>query len=308
MKATVAICTWNRFRLLAQTLERFEALVIPVGLDWELLVVDNASTDSTRAVVESFQHKLPIRYFYQPISGHCPSRNCAIENADSDLMVWTDDDVLVHQDWLAAYVAGAAKYPESSFFGGPIMPVFENGAPAWLQETWDKCSPAFAARDLGEVELAIPPAKFPFGASFAVRTNVQKEFLFDVSLGRQGSGMLGEDEFDLFRRLVQAGHAGIWLPTPKLEHFISADRATPEYVRRYFIGQGWANLRKGLPTFRSRFHALRVAIHNRLCYWLKRNRAVADEWVSHLIRSGIAWGEFQAWSNRPKSPATNHGQ
>lgn len=295
MKATVAICTWNRFRLLSQTLERFESLVIPPGLDWELLVVDNASTDSTRAVLEAYQTKLPIKNLYQPVRGHCPSRNCAIEHATGDLMVWTDDDVLVHPDWLGEYIAGAAKYPDASFFGGPIIPVFENGAPEWLTETWDKCSPAFAARDLGESEQSIPPAKFPFGASFAVRTAVQKKFLFDVTLGRLGTGMLGEDELDLFRRLVQAGHHGVWLPGPRLEHFISADRATPEYVGRYFVGQGWANLRKGSPTFATRFHALRVAIHNRVCFWLKRNRAVADEWVSHLIRSSIAWGEFQAW-------------
>jgi glycosyltransferase involved in cell wall biosynthesis len=300
MKATVAICTWNRCRLLAQTLEYFERLMIPSGLDWELLIVDNASTDSTRSVIKSFERKLPIEYLHQPTPGHCHSRNCAIEFATGDLMIWTDDDVLVHSDWLVAYIAGAAKYQQVAFFGGPIVPVFELGQPKWLTETWDKCSAAFAARDLGETELTIPPAKFPFGANFAVRTKVQKKFPFDASLGRRGKGMMGEDEIDLFRRLVQAGHLGIWLPAAKLEHFISANRATPEYVGRYFVGQGWANVRKGLPTFHSRFHAWRVAVHNRICYWLKRNRTVADEWLSHLIRSSIAWGEYQAWPHRTK--------
>jgi glucosyl-dolichyl phosphate glucuronosyltransferase len=302
MKVTVAICTWNRSRLLTQTLEHFKRMVIPPELPWEILVVDNGSTDSTRAVLASFSNSLPIRSLHQPISGHSRSRNLAIEHANSDLMIWTDDDVLVEKDWLVAYVAGAAKYPEAAFFGGPIAPVFENGSPDWLQATWPKCSPAFAARDLGETEANIPPAKFPYGANFAVRTSLQKTFLFDVSLGRQASSMLGEDEIDLFRRLIQAGHHGVWLPAPKLKHFITADRSTAEYVGRYFIGQGWANIHYGRPTFQSRFHALRVAIHNHLCYRLKRNRAKPDEWVSHLIRAGIAWGEFQAWKQQRDEP------
>lgn len=299
MKITVAICTWNRSRLLQQTLQSLEQIRLSKPHEWELLVVDNGSTDDTRRVAESFAEKLPLRYLFQPILGHARSRNHAIENASSDVIVWTDDDVVVEPNWLEVYAVAANKYPAATFFGGTIFSRFEAPMPSWLNETWSKCSSAFAAREQGEVEIAIPPALFPFGANFAVRTIVQNEFPFDVDLGRQADGMLGEDEIDVFRRMVKAGHNGVWLPQARLEHVIPKDRATPEFVGRYFAGQGFANQIKGKPTFQSRFHALRVAMHHRICFWLKKNRAPADEWVSHMIRSSIAWGEFRGWNRRP---------
>lgn len=297
MNVTVAICTWNRCRLLDLTLASLNRVRTESIDNWQILLVDNGSQDATSSVVKSHASKLPLRYLRQPVQGHARSRNFAIQHATGDLMIWTDDDVQVDPGWLAAYVSAAHRHPQATFFGGPIEPQFEGARPEWLAETWTKCRAAFAARDQGAKELTIPPALFPFGANFAVRMNTQKEFLFDTSLGRSARSMLGEDEIDLLQRLVEAGHQGVWLPLAQLRHLIPAERATPEYVGRYFVGQGMANVIKNRPTLDSRFHALRVAVLNRLCYWLKKNRKSADEWVSHLIRSSIAWGEFRSWNS-----------
>jgi GT2 family glycosyltransferase len=302
MKITVAICTLNRSRLLRQTLQSLSQIRLDVPHEWEILLVDNGSTDDTKQVVQSFADRLPLKYLFQPIVGHARSRNHAIENVSGDLIVWTDDDVKVQPNWLEIYANAASMYPQSTFFGGTISPYFEAPMPSWLGETWGKCSSAFATREQGDLETAIPPALFPFGANFAVRASVQQDFLFNVALGRQADGMLGEDEIDVFRRMVQAGHTGVWLPQARLEHVIPSDRATPDYVSQYFVGQGLANVLKGQPTFQSRFHALRVAVHQRACYWLKRNRVSADEWVSHMIRSSIAWGELRGWDHRAIKP------
>lgn len=296
MKVSIAICTWNRSRLLRQTLQQLKQLNIPADVTWEIVVVDNGSSDDTRAIIESFQGQLPVQYVFVPQPGHARSRNAAIANVTGELILWTDNDVIVEPNWLAAYVAGARKFPQAAFFGGKIVPVFESRKPIWLAETWPKCHPVYAARDLGNDEFELPPQQYPFGANFAVRTAVQKQFPFNVDWGRSASAMLGDDEINVLDRMARAGHVGIWLPTATLKHFIPDDRATVRYVSRYFVGQGQANVLKEAPTMQSKFHALRVAIHNRSCFALKRRFSPADEWVSHLIRASIAWGEFRAWN------------
>lgn len=294
MKISVAICTWNRSRLLRQTLETIAENAISDDLDWELVIVDNNSTDDTADVVHAFSNRLPIRYFFEARQGHSYSRNHAVDQATGDLIVWTDNDVMVDSGWLKAYAEGAARHPNASFFGGRITPVFETPKPRWLEETWAKCRPVFAYRDLGDKEFELEPNQFPYGANFAVRTEVQRNFRFDNRVGRKGSGMMGEDEIGMLRRVQQAHHVGVWLPNACVEHFIPDDRATVDYVRRYFIGQGMLNRKNGRAITRSRFNALGVSIHHRICYALKKAWAAPDVWVSHLIRASIAWGEFTA--------------
>ena len=293
MKITVAICTWNRSRLLQQTLESLTRLRVPDDLAWDLVIVDNRSQDDTREVIQSFESRLPIRYVFEGNQGHARSRNTAVEQAAGDLIVWTDNDVIVDRNWLAGYAEAALKYPQAAFFGGVIEPVFEAGKPDWLVDTWDKSHPVYAARDLGKTEFQLLENQFPFGANFAIRADVQNEFLYDLRTGRSGVGMVGDDEITVLRRIVAAGHHGVWLPQTKLQHFIPQDRATPKYVGQYFVGQGQANVLKGRPTMGSQLQALGISIHHQVCFQLKRHFSRPDEWVSHLIRSSIAWGEFE---------------
>src|SRR5689334_7868892 len=125
MDVTVAICTWNRARLLDSTLAQFCKLRIPDGLTWELLVVDNNSTDDTRAVIEKYSGRLPVRRLLEAEQGASPARNRAIAEAAADLLLFTDGDVLVDEGWLAAYVEAAERWPNAGFFGGLITPWFE---------------------------------------------------------------------------------------------------------------------------------------------------------------------------------------
>ena len=291
MKISVAICTWNQSRLLKQTLESIAAADHSSLDNWELIVVDNNSTDNTRKVAHEFSNELPIVYVMEKEQGHSASRNRAIEVAAGELIVWTDNDVIVDVNWLRAYQTAAQRYPDSAFFGGVIQPVFESPRPTWLEETWQKCKAVYAARDLGEKEFEFQPNQFPYGANFAVRATVQKKFKFDTSVGRVSGGLVGEDEIDLLRRITADGHVGTWVPTAKLKHFIPDDRVTAEYVRDYFVGQGIANVLNQKATYASAKAARRAALHNRVCFLLKRRFKSPEEWVSHLICSSIARGE-----------------
>src|SRR5436309_3023469 len=78
MHATVAICTWNRSQLLRQTLDQFLDLAIPAGMTWELLVVNNNSTDDTDVVLAEFESRLPLRRLFEREPGLSHARNAAL--------------------------------------------------------------------------------------------------------------------------------------------------------------------------------------------------------------------------------------
>ena len=86
MRIDVAICTWNRSRLLAPTLERLRELEVPQHVDWQVIVVDNNCTDDTAATLQRFAGRLPLRTTFEPRPGHSNARNRAVAEATGDLV------------------------------------------------------------------------------------------------------------------------------------------------------------------------------------------------------------------------------
>ncbi|MCA9131934.1 MAG: glycosyltransferase [Planctomycetales bacterium] len=238
MKISVAICTWNRAALLAQTLAYLERLEIPAGQQWEVLVVNNRCTDDTDAVLRKFQRSLPLRRLYEERAGLSNARNCAVQHAQGDLMLWTDDDVRVGSQWLQSFGQASERHPQAAFFGGPILPWFEGTPPRWLNDVVVHYGSAFALRDLGDSAAIVSEYRLPFGANFAIRTAVQRRFPYDAQLGRKGFAMLGNDEISVLKAVLDSGGTGYWVPSAQVRHFIPRSRQTVGYLFRFFAGQG----------------------------------------------------------------------
>lgn len=302
MKISIAICTWNRSHLLNQTLQSVASLEIPPAVDWEVVVVDNGSTDDTRQVIDSFQDSIPVQYVSESTRGHAVSRNTAIAHVTGDYVIWTDNDVVVPQNWLSGYFDGFQRHPQAAFFGGKIEPVFEQTRPAWLEETWEKCKGVYATRDLGDAERPLGDGDFPYGANFAVRTDVQRQFQYETVSGRKGGSLVGDDEIAVLKRISEAGHNGIWLPNVAVQHFITAERATTDYVSRYFVGQGQTNIIRG-KVEKTAGQAWLEAVRFKWKWKLKRYLSPAEEWVSHMIRASLSRGEYLAIREQENSGA-----
>ncbi|MDG1873278.1 MAG: glycosyltransferase [Mariniblastus sp.] len=297
-KVDIAICTWNRSQLLADTLKSFSALNIDDAISLRILIVDNNSSDLTPDVIRSFcKSDFATRHTVVPLretrQGHTYSRNCAINAADSDLIIWTDDDVNVESDWVQKYVQAANAFPDITFFGGVIKPRFKTKMPRWISENWESLKGCFAVREFAG-ELALNQSRLPYGANFAIRTELQKQFQFDHRLGRRGEEVLGEDELDLFRRLLAAAYRGQWVPGAALWHVIPEDRATEKYVFDYFVGQGRALVAKG-EQWHSDIDLLNKESRSEYRkYKLRRWYRGTRVWVSHMLRSGLAQGQAEA--------------
>jgi glycosyltransferase involved in cell wall biosynthesis len=312
MHATIAICTWNRSDLLAKTLDQMQQLQVPAGLQWEIVVVNNRCTDNTDEILDGYTERLPVRRVFEEKQGQSHARNAAAIAARGELILWTDDDVLVDPHWLAELVAAARSQPALSFFGGPIEPWFEIDPPQWLLDNWQALNGAYAFRDLGDQPFEFDLQRLPYGANYAVRTSVQREFPYNPRLGRVATGEIRGEETDVLHKLLAAGHRGAWVPTAKVEHFIPRERLTLDYIRRFFHGIGQTEFirnrsQSGPATValwerpRTLLGAVRAEMRYR--YYSAVRPKKTRRWVNSLVRSSRLWGRLAAASAARVSPA-----
>jgi len=252
---SVAICTCNRRESLRKTLAGFAACRVPPGVEWELVVVDNASTDGTRGVVKEFA--LPLRYLFEPVPGLSHARNRAVaETADSQLLLFTDDDVRVEADWIAAYVAAAAAHPEADFFGGRVKPLFDGGRPVWLRdERMDLLDGFYGCYNLGPEEREIIGGDIlPIGGSMGFRQGCfSNNNRFRTDLGVIGRSMGRGEETEFLGRLIRSGKRGIYVALALCHHAVLPERLKFGCAFRYGVacgGGGGSRLRAALFLFR----------------------------------------------------------
>jgi hypothetical protein len=244
----------------------------------------------------------------EPHPGHTWARNRALQHSSGDLIIWTDDDVLVPANWLRDYCeAWQASATNIGFWGGPIRPVFPDGCPTWIRENWSTLQGCFATRELGSVTFEFTPTCLPYGANFAVRGDLQRRSSFSTQWGRQPGGVVGEDELELMRNWLDAGWRGQWLPTVGVEHCITAERTTPQYVWQYFRGQGFRLARQAaMPSAaeQRRWALERWVRYGR--YQLTKGWAPSPAWLAHLARWGLATGHCDAYRVIRQVSASTH--
>ncbi len=303
MKISVGICTWNRARLLDQTLEHMRQLNIPQGCDWEVVVVNNNCTDETDDVLKKHQRTLPLRRVFEAQPGKAHAMNAALEAIEGDWILWTDDDVLVDREWITGHLRAVREFPGVSLLGSIIEPEFEVEPPAWLRKSFDQIEGAYAIRRLGDEPIRLSQndvRTLPYGANFAVRTDVQKAHKFDVTLGRAGSNMVSGEETALEIELLESGHIGYWHPYSKIRHFIPKERLTKNYLRRYFYGIGQTSVimssSRSVPLARQLRYFASAAL-SELNYQSRRPILSSRGRVRIMTRTSFRWGRATAtWS------------
>ncbi len=240
MDISVIICTYNRAESLRRTLQTCCDLVIPAGVTWELLVVDNNSSDQTKSVCQEFAANLPLRYIFEPQAGKSFALNRAIQEAQGDLLFFTDDDVDLPAEWLTVGVATASKHPDASFIGGRVIPRWETPPPPWMVKysaTW--LSAVAVHQEKGATERFLSKDEAFFGANVIFRRKVFTDGVaFHTAIGPQpGSEVRGEDT-ELMQRLMIAGHTALYTPSLVVYHRNPSYRASESYLWNWFKGQG----------------------------------------------------------------------
>ena len=232
LDASVIVCTYNRADSLARTLRGLQAQSLRSGIEWEVLVIDNNSSDRTRAVVEERCGDFArLRYSHEPKQGLAHARNHGIAIADGEVLLFTDDDVVPEPDWVQRILDGMAA-SGSDACGGFIAPVWESPPPAWLTERFHGFLAIKDERtDTYEV---LPGSPLPFGANMAFRRQVFERYgAFDVMRGRRGHVLAGGEDFEMFERILAGGAKAMFFGDARVHHCVESSRLTKRYLRRW---------------------------------------------------------------------------
>jgi glycosyltransferase involved in cell wall biosynthesis len=242
MKYSVVIATYNRAGDLRETLNSLAGLRPPDA--WEVIVVDNNSTDATRAVVEQAAagFPAPLHYVFEPAQGRSPALNTGIGRATGEVVVTTDDDVRVASDWLDR-AGEALDRLHCDYVGGRVLPIWGGPRPAWLPDRGGRHWAVIALLDYGDEPIEFG-ARVPLGVNMAFRRSAfDRAGLFDPHTGRKAGTLLGQEVREWCIRARAAGVRGCYAPDLALRHIIPVSRLNKRYFRRWFYWRGISRAR-----------------------------------------------------------------
>jgi glycosyltransferase involved in cell wall biosynthesis len=232
---TVVIPTCNRSATLAETLGSLRDVRCPEATEYEILVVDNNSTDGTPEVVHQYTHILAprLRSVSEPRQGLSHARNRALQEARGQIVSFLDDDVIVDPDWLSA-VAAAFEEHSAAVVGGRSYLIFRSERPAWLPEHYE----FYLSRlDYGN-QVIVGTDRDLYGLNFSVRKDMAMQVGgFNPSLGRCGSvSFRSGEESDLLRKIHACGGVVVYEPRAVVGHIVLRERLT----RKWFLRRAFA--------------------------------------------------------------------
>jgi len=213
LEVSIVISTYNRCELLGEALRALFSQS-DAHLDFEVIVVDNNSSDQTRHLVQSLAAQNPekLKYFFEAKQGLSYGRNRGIANAKASIIAFTDDDVRVARDWIHQIKNGFEANPEIDFLGGKVVPRWHTAPPSWLTPAhWAP----LALLDYGDQPFFVDSRKqlCLIGANFAFRRRAfEKVGLFKTEFQRVKNGIGSLEDHEMLLRLWGADSSGLYLP------------------------------------------------------------------------------------------------
>jgi len=294
---SIVIPTYNRARLLRETLASLRGLAIPPGSELEIVIIENNCTDATPQVVEEFSKEstVPVRRVIETRQGLGFARNRAIEEAKYEHLIYFDDDVEVNSKWLFGYLEALQLF-DADCVVGPVFPKLEGALPPYVTpRIIASLSSVYSQKGPSMILLPATIAHEVPGCNFAVQKAVAREVQgFDSTLGRRGHCLLAGEDFEFGQRLVRAGKRVVYHPECSIRHVITEEKLSKSYLRRRWYGFGatqramehTTKKSRGRRRIRAFVGATRLAVRAALSR-LTKPAPVAFE---HELEAWRAWG------------------
>jgi glycosyltransferase involved in cell wall biosynthesis len=293
---TIAICTFDRAALLDDALASLAAIAAGGPPPFDVLVVDNNSTDDTRGVAGRWgvRAAFPVRYVREPRQGLSVARNRAVRETAAEWLWYVDDDVLFAPGWVDGVVDGLRRFPDAAAFAGAVALAFEPDAPAWLPAA---ALPYYGRTAHGDVPRLLGPRQYPVGANMGFRRTVLDDVgRFCESLGRVGTMLRSSEESDLVDRLHARGREVAYVPAAGVRHRILPDRASMRWLRRraywggitYVMTNGHAAGGRPRAALRLAARALGTVARATLAHGLSPERQLDYAWQLGTARGYLA--------------------
>ena len=251
MKVSIILATYNRNDLLKQTLQGLVEMDT-AGLDWEVILADNAGNEETARISESFSASLPLKFIVEQAPGKNNALNSALDHASGDMIIFTDDDVIPDIAWAKALIDAAGRWEAADLFGGRILPKYPSGMtlPRIDDPVFMRLAFVIADWDLPE---GVHPAGKIWGPNMMVRRRVFDQGLrFNPNIGPTGSSYVMGSETEFLLRASDAGHIAVYVPSALVYHQIRPEQLTHSWIcgRAFRVARGLAYNNKSQPVLK----------------------------------------------------------
>uniref|UniRef100_C6E5U7 Glycosyl transferase family 2 n=1 Tax=Geobacter sp. (strain M21) TaxID=443144 RepID=C6E5U7_GEOSM len=216
---SVVVCTRNRSALLRNCLRSLAKQSAPHG-SFEVLIVNNCSTDDTAQVIEEMvAANGGFRSFTENELGLSFARNRGACEALGEFVAYIDDDAEALPDWVAQMQSFLARSSSVAAFGGPYQAILAVTPPAWFP-------PEYGTLDLGERELSLDAKEqFLTGTNMVFhRETILQLGGFSTNLGMKGGRISYGEETRLQIDLKRQGHEIFYLPTLRVKHLVAQEK------------------------------------------------------------------------------------
>lgn len=239
---SVIIAAFNAAGRIGPTLEHLAAQQVPEGIAWELIVVDNNSTDDTSACARATWERVssvPLRVAREPEPGVAAARACGVAMARYDLVGFIDDDNWVDPHWVATAVNVMTAHPEAGACGGCNTAHYETEPPSWLPPVAANLAIGPQGTEAGDITDS---RGLLWGAGLVVRRQAWLDSgscgVEPALAGRIGTSLMAGEDSELCLRLRVAGWRLWYDPRLRLTHAIGRSRLTWSYIKRLYRGAG----------------------------------------------------------------------
>jgi glycosyltransferase involved in cell wall biosynthesis len=235
---SIIFATYHSEEILQKSLECY--CLIDSKYQWELIIVDNANREETKKIISQFKDKLPIHFIDKSEPGKNNALNKAIPCVKSDLIWFTDNDILPNKSIINQYVEFAKSEPEINIFGGKILP--DRSIPKWIDVSAPSIKTALGILDLGEKNKVIDADAF-WGGNMLIR-----KCIFDQGIRFASKDIavvnnhITGSETELLIRLQNVGHTSMYLTEAEVRHQIRDEQLKLTWFvkRAYNAGGGYA--------------------------------------------------------------------
>jgi glycosyltransferase involved in cell wall biosynthesis len=265
IEISVIICTHNRAKYLPKAIQSL--LDQPFLPDrYEIIVVDNCSTDSTKTIVEQYAAQEQyaahtIRYVYEQTLGLSYARNTGWQKAQGSYVAYLDDDAIAFSNWLSTISEVFTSItPQPGCVGGRAEAIWEADRPSWLA---DELVPGLTVIDWSKTPFAIPDLAHHWlvGANIAFPKKVLEQTGgFINGLDRAGKNLLSGGDIFLEKQILKAGYSCFYHPDMAIGHHIQKTRLEQQwFIRRYYwqgISDAVAHMLEESPSLKQRTHSI----------------------------------------------------
>lgn len=229
MEISVIICTYNRSNHLRNVLRSLSELVVPNNLKWEIIVVDNNSTDDTKDIVKQMANSLnlSIKYLFESRQGKSYALNTGIQKAEGQIIAFTDDDVIVDRKWLKTIYYSFKQHACDGLCGKIYITIPEKTPPWLTKELWG----FLGYLDYGDKPFFITNEDIFGGNVVYTRKMIERTGLFNVNLGRTGNKLIGKEDVEYGKKVIEQGGRLLYEPALKVFHKIEPWK----FKRSYFL-------------------------------------------------------------------------